>query len=140
MASEKPQDLVVTCTAPVNIAVIKYCECWSQVSPRLGSGRRAGGWTYRDWNQDPLVWRAESSWLGWEMIKAQGWRGRSPPPGSMGTVLETGVTAARIGGPGSWRPGPLAARINGQRGVDEDHCCRDLGSQGRREKAHGPDL
>uniref|UniRef100_A0A1D5RLX3 Mevalonate (diphospho) decarboxylase n=1 Tax=Mus musculus TaxID=10090 RepID=A0A1D5RLX3_MOUSE len=24
MASEKPQDLMVTCTAPVNIAVIKY--------------------------------------------------------------------------------------------------------------------
>lgn len=32
MASEKPQDLVVTCTAPVNIAVIKYCECWNQGS------------------------------------------------------------------------------------------------------------
>lgn len=30
MASEKPQDLMVTCTAPVNIAVIKYCECWRQ--------------------------------------------------------------------------------------------------------------
>jgi hypothetical protein len=26
MASEKPL-VAVTCTAPVNIAVIKYCEC-----------------------------------------------------------------------------------------------------------------
>lgn len=51
MASEKPQDLMVTCTAPVNIAVIKYCECWRQGSPRPGSGRRAGGRGHRDWNR-----------------------------------------------------------------------------------------
>lgn len=64
-----------------------------------------------------------------------------------GTGLERKVTtagidghSARDGGYCSQDWGPLAARINGQRGVDEDHCCRDLGSQGRREKAHGPDL
>lgn len=51
MASEKSQDLMVTCTAPVNIAVIKYCECWRQGSARPGSGRRAGGRSHRDWNR-----------------------------------------------------------------------------------------
>lgn len=45
MASEKPL-VAVTCTAPVNIAVIKYCECAARVPgtsradvhPRAGTG------------------------------------------------------------------------------------------------------
>lgn len=42
MASEKPY-LAVTCTAPVNIAVIKYCECAGRGCARRGLQPGAGG-------------------------------------------------------------------------------------------------
>lgn len=46
MASEKPI-VVVTCTAPVNIAVVKYCEWWAREAQDLGALRtgklRLGG-------------------------------------------------------------------------------------------------
>lgn len=42
MASEKPY-LAVTCTAPVNIAVIKYCECAGRGCARGGPQPGAGG-------------------------------------------------------------------------------------------------
>lgn len=35
MAPENPV-VIVTCTAPVNIAVIKYCECMGQECGRGG--------------------------------------------------------------------------------------------------------
>lgn len=52
MASEQPL-VAVTCTAPVNIAVIKYCEC----GPRRGtraSGTSVPGGRLLDTVQDPL--------------------------------------------------------------------------------------
>lgn len=69
-----------------------------------------------------------------------------------GTGLERKVTTVGIDGHrdggycsldwGSWEleAWAPAARISGQRTVDADHCCGDSGSQGWREKAHGPDL
>lgn len=36
MASEKPT-VVVTCTAPVNIAVVKYCEWWAREAQDVGA-------------------------------------------------------------------------------------------------------
>lgn len=38
MASEKPI-VVVTCTAPVNIAVVKYCEWWAREAQDVGALR-----------------------------------------------------------------------------------------------------
>lgn len=45
MASEKPV-VTVTCTAPVNIAVIKYCECMGRECGRGGDSPARVGWTY----------------------------------------------------------------------------------------------
>lgn len=52
-------------------------------------------------------------------------------------VTTVGIDGHRDGGYWAWAP---AASISGQRAVDADHCCGDSGSQGWREKAHGPDL
>lgn len=84
MASETSQDLVVTCTAPVNIAVIKYCECWRRGSPRPGAGRRTGGRSHRDWN------------------------GGGGGPGSRVAGLEKEVIPAGIGGREAWSSEPRA--------------------------------
>lgn len=48
MASEEKPLVVVTCTAPVNIAVIKYCECLTGArdtvyGARTGDRVHAGG-------------------------------------------------------------------------------------------------
>lgn len=85
----------------------------------------------------PLGWRRvgfQSSWAG--EGDPPGWnRGKITTSGSMGTVLETGVTATRIGDPGSWRPEP---QVPGSMGTGLEMRVTAAGIQGRRAGGKGP--
>lgn len=84
--------------------------------------------------------------LGWRRIGFQsscagegdppGWNGgKITTSGSMSTVLETGVTATRIGDPGHWRPGP---QVPGSMGTGLDMRVTAAGIQGPRAGGKSP--